>query len=161
MRHTNKAALAFLAPTSALSETGSVPGQLCWAATSSLEFPRVRLWAGVVADAADVPADAAAFPGAAEPEHATGTPGEFWSPAAQQSFCLPRSALRGSGGIRSKITFTLAFLLKSSGLALQLGYINELNMHQSMSACVSTFSSRPFSCSLFPSGFILRCFGTS
>lgn len=89
MHNTNKAALISLATTSALSETGSVPGQLCWASASSLEFPRVRLWAGVVVDGADVLVAAAGFPGSAQPEHATGTAGEFWSPAGQQSFCLP------------------------------------------------------------------------
>lgn len=34
-------AAACLARTSALPETGTDPGWLCWAATSSLEFPQV------------------------------------------------------------------------------------------------------------------------
>lgn len=114
-------ALACLAPTSALSESGSVAGQLCWAATSSLEFPRVRWWAGGVVDAADALVDATGFPGSAEPEGATATPGGFWSPAAQQSFCLPRSALHGSGGIGLKITFMLTLTFEMTWIRITVG----------------------------------------
>lgn len=80
MKHTSLVRLACI---SAVSETGSVPGWLCWAAASSLEFLQAILWAAVVGDGVGVLVDAAGVPGPAEPEHATGTPDEFWSPVGQ------------------------------------------------------------------------------
>lgn len=80
MKHT---AVACRACTYALSETGTVPGLLCWVVASFLEFLQAILWAAVVGDGVGVLVDAAGVPGSAEPEHATGTPDKFWSPVGQ------------------------------------------------------------------------------